>query len=89
MQVADIREKRHQLQVGIQASAGRGMGLAPMGMNHELNVDAVAPHDLETCGLADNETFRRLVAQQPAFRHHVARPRNRYARSPSDRVAFA
>src|ERR1700737_1715935 len=67
MQVADIREKRHQLQVGIQASAGRGMGLAGVGMNHELNVDAVAPHDIETCGLADNETFRRLVTQQPAF----------------------
>jgi hypothetical protein len=29
MQVADIREKRHQLQVGIQASAGRGMAWRP------------------------------------------------------------
>src|SRR3979490_1535640 len=60
VQVADIREKGHQLQGGIQASAGRGMGLAPMGMYHELDVDAVAAHDIKACWLADNETFRRL-----------------------------
>ena len=33
-------------------------------MTHELNIDAVAPQDIETCGLADNETFGRLVSQQ-------------------------
>src|ERR1700720_2587251 len=48
------------------------MGLAPMGMYHELDVDAVAAHDIEACWLADNETFGRTVTQQPAFRDHLA-----------------
>src|ERR1700738_4862197 len=42
VQIADIREKGHQLQVGIQASARRGMGLAPMGMNPQLDVAPAA-----------------------------------------------
>jgi hypothetical protein len=62
VQVADIGKKGHKLQVGVQAPTGRRMGLEAVGMNDELNVNAMAPQDIETCGLADNETFRCLGA---------------------------
>jgi hypothetical protein len=72
MQTSQLAQKRNELDICVQALAGRGVSLASVRGDHELDVNAMSPNEPKVCWLAYDEAVRPKLAQRFASAKDLA-----------------